>query len=60
VVGFRGIPRHPWVVVLRQVHGGPELHLPQDEDAGAKRCHYRGFFDRARVRLRSAWSTPKC
>jgi hypothetical protein len=44
--GVQGrIPRHPWAVVLRQVHGGPELHLPQDEDAGAKRCHYRGFFN---------------
>jgi hypothetical protein len=22
--------------MLRQVHGGPELHIPQDEDAGTK------------------------
>jgi hypothetical protein len=44
VVGFReGVPRHPGAVVLRQVHGVPELHVPQDEDAETKRCHYRGL-----------------
>jgi hypothetical protein len=53
VVGFKGcVPRHPWATVLRQVHGGPELHLPQDEDVGAQGRHHRGLIDRARVRLR--------
>jgi hypothetical protein len=52
VVGFRAVPHHPWATVLRQVHGGPELHLPQDEDAGTQGCHHRGLVDRARIRLR--------
>jgi hypothetical protein len=52
VVGFRGVPSHSRVIMLRQVHGGPELHLPQDEDAGAQGRHHRGLIDRARVRLR--------
>jgi hypothetical protein len=51
--GVQGcVSRHPWVAMLRQVHGGPQLHLPQDEDAGAQGCHHRGLVDEARVRLR--------
>jgi hypothetical protein len=35
--GVQGhVPCHSWASVLRQIHGGPELHLPQDEDAGLK------------------------
>jgi hypothetical protein len=50
VVGSKGrVPRHPRAAVLRQVHGGPELHLPQDEDARAQGCHHRGLIDRARI-----------
>jgi hypothetical protein len=53
VVGFNErVPCHSWAVVLRQVHGGPELHLPQDEDAETKRRHRRGLVDRARICLR--------
>jgi hypothetical protein len=37
--------------VLRQVHGGTELHLPQDEDARTQGRHHRGLVDRARIRL---------
>jgi hypothetical protein len=53
VGGVQGrVPCHPWVAVLCQVYGGPKLHLPQDEDAGAERRHHCGLVDRARVRLR--------
>jgi hypothetical protein len=34
VVGFRGAYHATWAALLRQVHGGPQLHLTQDEDAG--------------------------
>jgi hypothetical protein len=34
--------------MLHQVYGGLELHIPQDEDVGTKRCHHRGLVDRAR------------
>jgi hypothetical protein len=44
--------RHPWASVLHHVHGGPELHLPQDEDVGAKGRHHCELVDRARIRLR--------
>jgi hypothetical protein len=48
--GVQGhVPRHSQAAMLRQVHGGPELHLPQDEDAGAQGRHHRGLIDRARV-----------
>jgi hypothetical protein len=39
------VPRHSREVVLRQVHGGPELHLPQDEDARTQGRHHRGLVD---------------
>jgi hypothetical protein len=48
--GVQGrVPRHPWASVLRQVYSGPELHLPQDEDAVAKMRHHRGLVDLARI-----------
>jgi hypothetical protein len=51
--GVQGrVSRHPWAAVLRQVHGSPELYLPQVEDAGAERRHHRGLVDRARIQLR--------
>jgi hypothetical protein len=44
--GVQGcVPRHPWETMLRQVLGGPELHVPQDEDARTERCHHRGLVD---------------
>jgi hypothetical protein len=44
--GVQGrISRYPLVTVLRQVHGDPELHLPQDEDVGAQGRHHRGLID---------------
>jgi hypothetical protein len=50
--GVQGhVPHHSWAAVLRQVHGSPELHLPQDEDARTQRRHHRGLVDRAHVRL---------
>jgi hypothetical protein len=50
--GVQGrVPRHSRADVLRQVHGGPELHLPQDEDARTQGRHHRGLVDRARIRL---------
>jgi hypothetical protein len=51
--GVQGhVPRHTWAALLRQVHGGAQLHLPQDEDVGAQRRHHRGLIHRARIRLR--------
>jgi hypothetical protein len=47
--GARTLPPHPWATVLRQIHDGPELHLPQDEDVRAQRCHHYGLVDRARI-----------
>jgi hypothetical protein len=51
--GVQGrVPRHTWAALLRQFHGGPQLHLPEDEDARAQRCHNCGLIHRARLRLR--------
>ena len=33
--------------MLRQVHGDPQLHLPQDEDAGPEGCHHHLALDKA-------------
>jgi hypothetical protein len=46
VVGFRGA-YHAILgrLCYAKVHGGPELHLPQDEGAGAKGRHHRGLID---------------
>jgi hypothetical protein len=54
--GVQGcVPRHSRAAVLRQVHGSPELHLPQDEDAGAQRRHHRSSTHL--TAMLSAWST---
>jgi hypothetical protein len=53
VVGFRGA-YHAILgaALLHQVHGRPQLHLPQNEDAGTEWRHHRGLVHRAHVRLR--------
>jgi hypothetical protein len=45
-----GVPgrlsRHTWAALLCQVYGCPQLHLPQNEDAGIERRHHRGLVHR--------------
>jgi hypothetical protein len=53
VVGFRGT-YHNGVgkTVLRQVHGHPQLHLPQAQDARPQQDHYRRIHVPPRIRMR--------
>jgi hypothetical protein len=36
-----------WATILCQVHGHPELHLPQAQDTQTHQCHHRGGQDLA-------------
>jgi hypothetical protein len=53
VVGFKGA-YHAILgrALLRQVQGGPQPHLLEDEDARTERHHHRRLVHRARIRLR--------
>ena len=48
----RDLPRGAGETVLRQVHGRPQLHVPQAQDAGPERGHHRRIHVPTRVRMR--------
>jgi hypothetical protein len=48
----RNLPRSTGEAMLRQVHGRPQLHLPQAQDAGPQRGHHRQPHVLTRVRMR--------
>jgi hypothetical protein len=48
----RNLPRGAGETVLRQVHGRPQLHLPQAQDARPQRGHHRQIHVPTRVRMR--------
>jgi hypothetical protein len=48
----RNLPRGAGETVLRQVHGRPQLHLPQAQDARPQRGHHRRIHVPTRVRMR--------
>jgi hypothetical protein len=48
----RNLPRGAGETVLRQVHGHPQLHLPQAQDVGPQRGHHRRIHVPTRVRMR--------
>jgi hypothetical protein len=48
----RDLPHGAGKTVLRQVHGRPQLHLPQAQDARPQRSHHRRIHVPTRVRMR--------
>jgi hypothetical protein len=48
----RNLPRSAGEAMLRQVHGRPQLHLPQAQDVGPQRGHHRRLHVPTRVRMR--------
>jgi hypothetical protein len=48
----RNLPRGAEETMLRQVHGRPQLHLPQAQNVGPQRGHHRRFHVPTRVRMR--------
>jgi hypothetical protein len=48
----RNLLRSAGETMLRQVHGRPQLHLPQAQDAGPQRDHHRRIHIPTRVRMR--------
>jgi hypothetical protein len=48
----RDLPRGVGKAMLRQVHGRPQLHVSQAQDAGAQRGHHRRIHVPPRVRMR--------
>jgi hypothetical protein len=50
--GSENLPRSAGDTMLRQVHGRPQLHLPQAQDAGPQRGHHRRLHVPTRVRMR--------
>jgi hypothetical protein len=49
---LRDLPRGAGKTVLRQVHGRPQLHVPQAQDARPQRGHHRRIHVPTRVRMR--------
>jgi hypothetical protein len=47
----RNLPRGAGETVLRQVHGRPQLHLPQSQDVRPQRGHHRRIHIPTRVRM---------
>jgi hypothetical protein len=52
VVVPRNLPRSAGKTMLRQVHGRPQLHLPQAQDAGPQRGHHHRIHVPTRARMR--------
>jgi hypothetical protein len=48
----RNLPRSAGETMLRQVHGCPQLHLPQAQDVGPQWGHHRRIHVPTRVRMR--------
>jgi hypothetical protein len=48
----RNLPRSAGETMLRQVHGRPQLHLPQAQDVRPQRVHHRRIHVPTRVRMR--------
>jgi hypothetical protein len=48
---LRNLPRGAGETVLRQVHGRPQLHLPQAQDVEPQRGHHRRIHVLTRVRM---------
>jgi hypothetical protein len=48
----RNLPRSAGETMLRQVHGRPQLHLPQAQDVGPQRGHHSWLHVPTRVRMR--------
>jgi hypothetical protein len=48
----RNLPRGTGEAMLREVHGRPQLHLPQAQDVGPQRGHHRRPHVPTRVRMR--------